>query len=110
MHINQNDPFEHNHKFFTDDEFMNDLKYLKTIYWLALAVFDDQISTLFDNYINFPKNENSFKTKPWTHKRIQLLMKKDDKLFKSYWNENDPIVKATKHNNPQNTENSVNLQ
>lgn len=37
-------------------------------------------------------------------------MKKDDKLFKSYWNENDPIVKATKHNNPQNTENSVNLQ
>lgn len=34
-------------------------------------------------------------------------MKKDDKLFKSYWNENDPIVKPTKHNNPQNTENSV---
>ena len=34
-------------------------------------------------------------------------MKKCDKLFKLYFNENDPILKATKHNNFEIVRNSV---
>ena len=40
-------------------------------------------------------------------KKNPFLLKKQDKLFKLYCNEKDPILKGTKHNNFKKARNSV---
>ena len=115
---NQSDSFEHNYKFFNHDGFKNDLK---NIPWqnilsrnnisvsMAFDVFFSTTLILYltnmHHYINF--TEKSLKTKPWIYKRIQFLIKKRDELFELYFDESDPILKATKRNNFKIACNSV---
>ena len=94
--INSNNVFERNYRFFTHDEFENDLK---DIPWdnvlspdnisasLAFDLFFARVITLLNEHApnhKLSKKEVSLKAKPWINKNIQALLIERDRLFKRY--------------------------
>ena len=103
--INSNNIFEQNYRFFNHDEFKNDLKEIPwdnilssddTSVSLAFDLFLTRVNILLDDHASNRKlSKKEISLKASYH--IQALMKEHCRLFKSYFNENNPSIKVAKH-------------